>query len=105
MKTTLVLIGAVALAGVGMALASGDPQQPGAVTSPPQPAPVLKKAAPAPTAEPAAPLTNAALTPEQKAVADAVGAFAKAYSAADSAALADLFVEDVMLVDPEGTET
>ena len=58
-------------------------------------------ATPAPGGEPAPP----AFTPEQKAVADAVAAFAKAYSAADAKALAGMFSDDIVLTDPEGNET
>lgn len=90
MRTTTVLMGAMALAGAGLVLAAGGPQQPSAASAPAQAAP--GQAAPA-------------LTPEQKAVADAVAAFAKAYSVGDAKALASSFTDDLVLIDPEGTET
>jgi uncharacterized protein (TIGR02246 family) len=93
MRTTPALMGAMALAGAGLVLAAAGPQQP-------NPALAQPAAAPAAAQPPAT-----ALTPEQKAVADAVEAFAKAYTAGDAKALAAFFTDDLVLIDPEGTET
>ena len=73
---------------------------PGAAPSAAAPAPAAAAAQPA-TAQPAAPT----FTPEQKAVVDIIGAFAKAFSSADAKGLADLLTDDVVVTDPEGSET
>jgi uncharacterized protein (TIGR02246 family) len=96
MKTSLLFSGAIALTGTVLALGSPRAQEPGAGKPQTKPA-----AAPPAATQPAAP----ALTPEQKAVVESVQAFARAYSAADSKALAGFFTEDVVLTDPEGNET
>ena len=44
-------------------------------------------------------------TPEEKAVLDGVMAFAKIYETANAAALADLFLDESMIVDPDGNAT
>jgi uncharacterized protein (TIGR02246 family) len=118
-----VLIGALALAGAGLAVAASSPQQPGATVIEGQPAVPQQVVTPAPSqpmavtqptavAQPAAAAQPAAIaqpasvfTPEQQAVAQAVEAFTKTYSAADPKALADCFTDDVVLTDPEGNET
>ncbi|HKM53896.1 MAG TPA: SgcJ/EcaC family oxidoreductase [Isosphaeraceae bacterium] len=129
MRTTPVLIGALALAGTGLVVAASSPQQPGATVIEVQPAVPQQVVTPAPSqpmaitqptavAQPAAiaqPVATAqptamaqpasVFTPEQKAVAHAVETFAKIYSAADPKALADCFTDDIVLTDPEGDET
>jgi uncharacterized protein (TIGR02246 family) len=103
MKTSLSLIGAVALAGTGLVIA-GNPQQPAA--APAVAAPQLKPAAPTTGAQPAATTARfAASTPEEKSVMEAVEVFSKTYSAGDHAALTGFFTDDAVIVDPEGNET
>ena len=97
MRTTPALIGAMTLAGAGLVLAASGPQQPS-----PVPTPAAARRAVAPASARSAP---AAFTPEQKAVADAVAAFAKAYTAGDAKALAGYLADDLVLIDPEGAET
>ncbi len=110
MRTTVLLIGAIALAGTGLVAASSSPQEPVAAPGQVQPAaPQPTAVAPAPAAaaaqpaaaQPAAPT----LTPEQKAVADTIAAFAKTFSAADAKGLAEFFTDEVVVTDPEGGET
>jgi uncharacterized protein (TIGR02246 family) len=104
MRTTPALIGAFALAGTGLVVAASSPQQ--AAQAPAQPVATQQPAAAAAPAQPAAPQQAAAsLTPEQKAVAAAVEAFAKAYSAADAKALGGYVADDIVLTDPDGNET
>jgi uncharacterized protein (TIGR02246 family) len=106
MRTTPALIGAIALAGTGLAVAASNPQQPSPVPAQVQPVAPQQKAATPASAQPAAPQqTPATFTPEQKAVADTVDAFSKAYSAADAKALSGFFTDEVVLIDPEETET
>ena len=94
------------MAATGFVVASSNPQAPAAAPAqgqPPSaaaPAPAAAAAQPA-TAQPAAPT----FTPEQKAVVDMIGAFAKAFSSADAKGLADLLTDDVVVTDPEGSET
>ena len=45
------------------------------------------------------------MTAEQKAVADAIESFSKVYGSADAQGLSGFFTDDVVLIDPEGTET
>jgi len=104
------LIGAIALASTGFVVASSHPREPGPIPAQAQPAaPQQAPAAPAQAAptQAAAPQPAAAptFTPEQKAVADTIGAFAKAYGTADAKALAEFFTDDVVVTDPEGLET
>ena len=85
MRATPILIGAIALAGTGLVVASSHPREPGppipaqAQSAAPQQTPAAPTPAAAP-AQPAAPQPAAAptFTPEQKAVADTIGAFSKA---------------------------
>ena len=44
-------------------------------------------------------------SPEEKAVVEGVNAFSKLYSAANAEALAELFLDDASIIDPDGTET
>src|SRR5271157_6507450 len=111
MRATPVLIGAIALAGTGLVVASSNPREPGPVPAQAQPAvPQQTPAAAAPAAAPAQPAAAQpaaapTFTPEQKAVADTIGAFSKAFSAADAKALSDFFTDYVVVTDPEGSET
>jgi len=92
MRATPILIGAIVLAATGLVVASSHSREPGPIPAQVQPA------APQPTAAPT-------FTPEQKAVADTISAFSKAYSTADAKALSDFFTDDVVVTDPEGSET
>jgi uncharacterized protein (TIGR02246 family) len=89
MRTILAMIGMSALAGAGLVMAAGSPR-------PQQPA----AAAPAPVQQP-----KPAPSPEEKAVIDGVNAFSTLYSAANAEALAELFLEDASIIDPDGNET
>jgi uncharacterized protein (TIGR02246 family) len=101
MRTSLVLIGAVALASAGL-VSAGNPQQPAPARTPAAaPAPQPK-----PDAQPAAtPPKFAARTPEEKSVLDAVEVFARTYTAGDHAALASYFTDEAVIIDPDGNET
>ena len=90
MRATPILIGAIALAGTGLVVASSNPREPGPIQAQVQPAaPQQAPAAAAPAAAPAPaapaqaaapqPAAAPAFTPEQKAVADTIGAFAKVF--------------------------
>jgi uncharacterized protein (TIGR02246 family) len=95
MKTTLALNGLFALAGAGLVTAGGGPQQqqPAAVAANPAGAqPGAQQAKPAPSAE-------------EQAIIAGVEAFTKLYSAANAEGLADLFIDDASIIDPEGNET
>jgi uncharacterized protein (TIGR02246 family) len=91
MRASLLLSGAIATAGAFLALGFSSPQEPAAGKAPARPT--------------SAQSTSPAFTPEQKAVAEAVQAFARAYSAGDAKTLAGAFTDDIVLTDPEGTET
>jgi hypothetical protein len=83
------LIGTIGLAGVGLVFAASTPQQPAST-------PVAAKAqGVAPTPAQATPPANdpktSEFTPEQRAVAEAVEAFSKAYNAADVKAMGAYF--------------
>ena len=54
---------------------------------------------------PAAQQPKPAPSPEEKAVIDGVNAFSSLYSAANAEALAELFVDDASIIDPDGNET
>jgi uncharacterized protein (TIGR02246 family) len=59
---------------------------------------------PAP-AQPVAAQAKPALTAEEKAVVEGVDAFTKLYSVANAEGLAELFLEEASIIDPEGNET
>jgi uncharacterized protein (TIGR02246 family) len=101
MKTTPALIGSIVALGAGLVLAAGSPQQrEGGQAA--QPAPTL----PAASARPGAPLQDASIDrAEVKPIVDAIAEFTKVYGTADAKILDDFFTDDVVLVDPEGTET
>ncbi len=88
MRMTFALIGLSTLAGAGLVMAGGGPaaQQPAAAQ------PVAQQPKPAPS-------------PEQKAVVDGVNAFSALYSTANAEGLAELFIDDASIVDPDGNET
>jgi uncharacterized protein (TIGR02246 family) len=90
MKTTITLVVFIAVAGAGLVLAAGSPQvgqQPAGATGATQGQP--------PTAA----------GPDEHAIRGGVEAFSKLYSSADAQGLAELFLDDAVLVDPEGNET
>ncbi len=93
MRNLFALLGLLTSASVGIVMAAGSPP-------PPQAAPAAASPAPAQPA-PAQPAVN----PEEKAITDGVKAFNDLYSAANAQALADLFLDEATIVDPEGNET
>jgi len=105
---TIASIGLIAMTAAGLVAAGGSPQQP--VTSAAAPGaaqqPAIERST-APTAiQPGA--TNQAQpasSPEERAILDGFAALAKIYSEANAAALAELFLDDGMIVDPEGKAT
>lgn len=86
------MLGAIVLAASSLIVAASMAQQPAGGAGAPGSAPAQEPKAPS-------------LSPEQKAVADAVEAFSKAYSAADTKALGELFTDEVVVIDPDGVET
>jgi uncharacterized protein (TIGR02246 family) len=96
MRTIIASIALVALAGAGFVMAAGKPraQQPAgaAKASPPVAQAGAQAAKPAPTAE-------------EKSIIDGMDAFAKLYSSANAEALAELFLDDASIVDPDGGAT
>jgi uncharacterized protein (TIGR02246 family) len=95
MRRNLSLVAFFVLAGVGIVMAAGSPQAQ-------QPASAAAGTAPAP---PAAGQPKPNFTPEEKALVDGVEAFSKLYSAANAEGLADLFLDEASIIDPEGNET
>lgn len=97
MKTTFATIGLVALVGAGLVMAAGTPrpEQQGGGASAPAAAPAQSGAQPA----------KPAPSPEEKAIIDGVNAFSTLYSSAKADALAELFVDDASIIDPDGNET
>ena len=95
MRTTFALIGLLALAGAGLVMAAGSPQAATAGRRRVQPA----------AAQPAVQQPKPAPSPEEKAIIDGVKAFTKLYSAANAEALAELFLDDASIIDPDGNET
>jgi uncharacterized protein (TIGR02246 family) len=101
MRMTFATIGLLAVAGAGLVMAAGGPQ-------PQQPAAPAATPAPAPAAVPAQAATEQPKpppSPEEKAIIDGVSAFGALYSAANAEALAELFVDDASIIDPDGNET
>ncbi|WP_165222096.1 YybH family protein [Aquisphaera insulae] len=109
MKAIPVCLAAIILAVVGVLAAPSrtGKAQVQVAAPPPQQAPAVAPAAAAASAPAAAPAAAAApaFTPEQKAVADALGSFVKAYNSGDTKALAAFFADDLVLIDPEGVQT
>jgi uncharacterized protein (TIGR02246 family) len=94
MRTTIASI-ALLLAGTGLVMAAGKP-------APQQPAPATAIPAQAPAGgQQQAPAAN----PEEKVVLDGIEAFKKLYSSANAAGLAELFLDDASIVDPDGNAT
>src|SRR4051812_14079892 len=87
MRNRRVFFAALATACAALVSAFGAPQQ--------------KPAEPAPVAKPDAPIAE---EPGAKAVREALGAFAKAYSKADVEALTGLLTDDASVVDSNGDE-
>src|SRR5271163_1184281 len=105
MRMTIASIGLIAMTAAGLVVAAGNPQQP--ATTPaaaPQPA-TERPAAPTAIQPGAANQAQPARSPEEKAVLDGVAAFAKIYSDGNAAALAELFLDDGAIVDPDGDAT
>ena len=96
MRTMLTSIGVCVLAGVGLVMAAGEapPQQPAAAAAP-KPA----------QAQPGAPQEKPAASAEEKAIIDGVIEFTRRYSSANAEGLAELFMDDASIVDPEGNAT
>ncbi len=96
MRTIIASTALFALACAGLVMAAGKPsgQQPAGATqaSPAAPQVGAQAAKPAPTAE-------------EKAIIDGMDAFAKLFSSANAEALAELFLDDASIVDPDGTAT
>jgi uncharacterized protein (TIGR02246 family) len=96
MRTIIASIALVALAGAGLVMAAGKPstQQPAEAVkaSPAVPQAAAQESKPAPSAE-------------EKLIIDGVDAFAKLYSSANAEGLAELFLDDASIVDPDGNTT
>jgi uncharacterized protein (TIGR02246 family) len=103
MRTTIALIGSIALAMTAFVVTAGYSQVQTKTAAPTQ-GPRPKVAAPA-ASKPAAPVPLSASSPEEKAIVADVEGFAKAYNAANVQALADFFHDDSSVIEPGGTET
>ena len=88
MRTTFALIGLSAVAGAGLVMAAAGPQ----ASRPAAAQPGAQQAKPAPS-------------PDEHAIVAGVEAFTKLYSAANAEGLAELFIDDASIIDPDGTET
>jgi len=105
---TIVSIGLIAVAATGLVVAAGHPQQPAASSGTQAVArQAANDGASAPTANQpgAAKGVQPASSPEETAVREGLAAFAKLYGDANGAALAELFLDDGTIVDPEGNAT
>jgi uncharacterized protein (TIGR02246 family) len=91
---------AAAVAAVGLATAAAYSQAPSGAAPAQAPAAAKPAVAEEPAVKPFAP-ANAA----EKAIADGVAAFAKAYGEGDAKALADLYTDEAIIVDADGGET
>lgn len=98
MRTTLALMGAIILTGVGLVAAAGKALEES------QPAAAEATAAPAakPAAAPEAPA--APVKAEEKPIREAFTAFVEAYSNADAESLAAIFADEASVVDSQGGE-
>jgi len=105
---TLASIGLIAVTAAGLVVAAGNPQPPGA-SSPAQETArrQTNESNTAPTKnQPGAPKqVQPGSNPEEKALVEGVAAFAKIYGEANGAALAELFLDDGTVIDPEGNAT
>ncbi len=95
MKATILSVTSIAIAGV-LLIACARAQQGNGQPAQATPGGGQGQAA-------AAPARQLGGTPDEKAILDGVAALAKAYEAADAAAIAELFLDDSMIVGPEGT--
>ena len=93
MRATILSVTTIAVAGA-LLIAAARAQQGNAQAARPQPGGQAKPEA--------APARQLGATPEEKAVLDGVAAFAKAYEAGNAAAIADMFLDESMIVGPEG---
>jgi uncharacterized protein (TIGR02246 family) len=95
MRSIITFAGLLAVAGAGLVMAAANPQagqQAAGAASPAQ-------------AKPVAEAQPAAANPDEHAIKGGVEAFAKLYSSADAQGLAELFLDDAELIDPEGNTT
>ncbi len=93
MRATILSLTTIAIGG-GLVIAAARAQQ---GNGPPAQAQAGGQAKPA-----AAPARQLGATPEEKAILDGIAAFAKAYEAANAQAIADMFLDESMIVGPEG---
>ena len=100
MKTTIFSVTSIAVAGGLLVAAVASAQQGNTAATQSQPAALAQAAAPA-----AGPDRQLGSTPEEKAILDGITGFAKIYETANAAALADLFLDESMIVDPDGNAT
>jgi uncharacterized protein (TIGR02246 family) len=108
MSKTIVSTGWIVVTAVGLVLAAGALQQPATSAAAPGSAGQTAtgvSAALAATGQVAPAAAQPAANPEEKGIRDGVGAFAKLYGDANAAALADMFLDDGTIIDPEGTAT
>jgi uncharacterized protein (TIGR02246 family) len=95
MRTTVAFVGLLALACAGFVWASSTPVAQQAGTSAPNQL----------QAQPGSAQPNNAAIAEEKAIIAGVDAFTHLYSSANAQGLADLFLDDASIIDPEGNET
>jgi uncharacterized protein (TIGR02246 family) len=99
MRTTILCITSIALAGFLVA----------AVASAQQGNPLLTQAQAQPAAAPAQavaqPARQLGTTPEEKSILEGLAGFAQAYETENVAALSDMFLDETMVVDPDGNAT
>ena len=100
MRTTIFSVTSIAMAGGLLIAAVASAQQGNTAATQPQPAGLAQAAAPAAGTE-----RQLGSTPEEKAVLDGIMGFAKIYETANAAALAELFLDESMIVDPDGNAT
>ncbi len=99
MRTTILSVTSVALTGALLAAAVASAQQ--GKISVVQAVQESQKG----SAAAAQPERKPGSTPEEQAVLEGLASFRKLYEAADAAALADLFLDESMIVDPDGNAT
>lgn len=99
MRTTIFSVTSAGLAGALLVAAVASAQQGRTTATQREPGALAQ----APAA--AQPVRQLGSTPEEKAVLDGIMSFAKIYETANAAALADLFLDEAMIVDPDGYAT
>jgi uncharacterized protein (TIGR02246 family) len=99
MRTTIFSVTSAGLAGALLVVAVASAQQAKETAAQRQPG------APAEAAAAAQPERQLGSTPEEKAILDGITGFAKIYETANAAALAELFLDESMIVDPDGNAT